>query len=401
MTRSAPVTAIHPLWPVVTHEELRAMSRTHGIAAACLAVSVSVAGAAAVPVSAGPRAANGPVGQESAISTLAGTGEAGDAGDGGPADQAELRQPRDTAVAPDGSIAIVDTRNHRVRRVGLRGKITTIVGTGVAGSSGDGGPAVAAQLNLPHDVAFDADGNLFIADAKNHLVRRVDRRTKRITTVAGTGEPGYNGDGIAAVEAQLRNPKSVAVRGNRLYIADSINERIRRVNLRTGVIRTVVGSGEKGYGGDGGQARDALLNVPQRIAFSRTGDLYIADAKNNRIRRVDAETAIITTAVGDGQPAYDGDGGPGDEASIATPRGVTVAGRWLYVADSGNHVVRRMNLDSGVIRTVAGTGVPGYAGDGGPAGEAELRGPRGLSVEPGGRLVIADTLTNTVRLVAP
>lgn len=333
----------------------------------------------------------------SPISTIAGTGTGGESGDGGPAVAAELRQPRDTAVAADGSIVVVDTLNNRIREIAPDGTISTIAGTGVAGSEGDGGPATEAQLKLPHDVAFDAAGNLYIADANNNLVRRVDTEGI-ITTVAGTGQRGYNGDDIPAVTAELRNPKSVLVVGDSLYIADSLSYRIRRVDLTSGLISTVAGNGEKGYGGDGGPALEAMLDTPQRIAADDAGNLYVADTKNNRIRMIDAATTTISTVLGTGEPTYTGDRGPAVEATVSVPRGVTVDRNWLYVADSGNHVVRRVNLNTGIVRTVVGTGEPGFAGDGGPAGDAQVAGPRGLSVDAAGDLVIADTKNNAVRL---
>lgn len=334
----------------------------------------------------------------SIISTIAGTGEGGDAGDGGPAVAAQLRQPRDTAVAADGSIVIVDTLNNRIRQVAPDGTITTIVGTGEPGSAGDGGPATEAQLRLPHDAAFDAAGNLYIADANNNLIRRIDT-DGIITTVAGTGVRGYNGDDIPAVSAELRNPKSVLVLGDDLYIADSLSQRIRRIDLTTGLISTIAGNGEKGFGGDGGPALDAMFDTPQRIAADDAGNLYVADTKNNRIRMIDMTTMTISTILGTGEPTYTGDRGPAVEATVSVPRGVTVDRNWLYVADSGNHVIRRVNLNIGVVRTVAGTGEQGLAGDGGRAGDAQLAGPRGLSVDAAGRLVIADTKNNAVRLI--
>lgn len=367
--------------------------------AAAVLTTMAVIAAASSPVSsASDDETPSKVGPTSTITTIAGTGVAGDVGDGGPAVSAELRQPRDTAVAPDGSIAVVDTRNNRIRLIAVDGTITALAGTGVGGSAGDGGPATEAELRLPHDVAYDAVGNLYIADANNHLVRKVDL-DGIITTVAGTGESGYNGDDIPAVTAQLRNPKSVVVLGDYLYIVDSLNERIRRVDLATGLISTIAGSGKRGYGGDGGPALEAMFDIPQRIAADDEGNLYVADMNNNRIRKIDLATMTVSTVIGTGEQAYAGDGGPAVDASIAVPRGLTIDGRWLYVADSGNHVIRRVNLVNGIVRTVAGTGVGGFSGDGGPAGEAQLTGPRGLSVDAAGRLIIADTFNNAIRLV--
>lgn len=369
----------------------------------CLALSLSSAAlaATALAAAAGPGiAAPDRIGAGSPITTLAGTGDAGYSGDGGPAADASMTQPRDTAVGPDGSIFVADTLNNRVRRIDPSGTVTTYAGTGVGGYSGDGGPAVDAQLAWPHDVTVDARGNLYIADSNNQRIRKVDTDGV-ITTIAGTGKTGYNGDDRPAVTALLKYPKSVALQGHALYFADSLNQRIRKVNLNTGMIKAVAGSGVKGFGGDGGPAELASFDVPQRIAFDSAGNLFIADTRNNRIRQVDAATGTIRTVVGTGVSGYGGDGGPAVHAAISVPRGLALADdATLYIADSGNHVIRRVNLANGVIRTVVGTGEPGYAGDGGAAGAARLRGPRGLSVDLEGDLVIADTLNNVVRIVS-
>ncbi|MGI9601004.1 MAG: hypothetical protein ACR2QE_03910 [Acidimicrobiales bacterium] len=331
------------------------------------------------------------------ITTHAGTTIAGFSGDGGPATAARLDKPRDTDIGPDGSLYIADTFNHRIRRVGPNGTITTIAGTGVAGYSGDGGPATQAMIQWPHDVLVADDGAIFIADSANHRIRRI-APNGTITTIAGTGRSGFAGDGGPAVAARLKNPKGLARHGHHLYIADGMNHRIRRVNLSNGVITTVAGTGDRGFGGDGGPAIDAALNIPQRIDVDGSGAVYIADSNNHRIRRFRAG-GTMTTVVGSGALGGGGDGGQARAAQLRYPRGVAVADGVLYVADSGNQRVRRVELASGIITALAGTGTPDHGGDGGPAVDATLQGPRGVTIDPAGRLFVADTDNSAVRVL--
>jgi len=332
------------------------------------------------------------------ISTIAGTGVRSSGGDGGPATSAGLSAPRTMASDAAGNLYIADTENHRVRRVGTDGVITTIAGTGAAGYSGDGGPATAARLNNPHGVAVDAAGNVFVADSPNQRVRRVGTDGV-ITTVAGTGTSGYNGDGIPATAARLNYPKGVEVGPDgALYIGDANNHRVRRV-ASDGIITTIAGTGVSGFSGDGGPATSARLNTPRNVAFDPAGNLFIADDRNHRVRRV-ALDGIITTVAGNGTAGYGGDGGPATEARLGRVRDVAVdnAGN-VYIADPENHRVRRVD-PAGVITTVAGTGAGGFSGDGGPAEAARVAGPRGVAVDPHGRLLIADTGNHRIRRVS-
>ena len=331
------------------------------------------------------------------ITTVAGNGSRGFAGDGGAATAAQIDRPSGVAVDGSGNLYIADTENYRVRRVDPAGTITTVAGSGQWGYGGDGGPATAAQLAFPRDVAVDATGSLYIADLGNRRVRKVDQ-SGRIATVAGSGNGRYGGDGGQSVSARLREPLAVAVdtAGN-LYIADSGNHRVRRVDA-AGTITTVAGTGVWNYGGDGGPATAAQLAIPDGVAVDTAGNLYIADWANHRVRRVDA-AGTITTVAGTGVEGYSGDGGPATVAQLAFPRGVAVdAAGNLYVADIGNHRVRRVDA-AGTITTVAGTGDRGYSGDGGPTAAARLAAPWGVAVDAAGNLYIADIGSHRVRRV--
>ena len=325
------------------------------------------------------------------ITTVAGTGDREFSGDGGPATEAELR-PLAVAVDGAGNLYIADYGNSRVRRVDAEGTITTVAGTGDSRFSGDGGPATEAGLD-PRAVAVDGAGNLYIADYDNHRVRRVDAEGT-ITTVAGSGDEGFSGDGGPATEAGL-DPRAVAVDGaGNLYIADHRNRRVRRVDAE-GTITTVAGSGDEGFSGDGGPATEAGLD-PRAVAVDGAGNLYIADQFNRRVRRVDAE-GTITTVAGSGSTEFSGDWGPATEAGFYTPNGLAVDGAGnLYIAD-GRLRVRRVDAE-GTITTVAGTGDWIFSGNGGPATEAGLS-PRALAVDGAGNLYIADYRNSRVRRV--
>ena len=335
------------------------------------------------------------------ISTVAGRGGiAGFSGDGGQATSALLRAPRTMEADAQGNLYITDTENHRIRKVDSTGRITTLAGTGTAGYGGDNGPATSARLNTPHGVAADSAGNVYIADSPNQRIRKVSPNGI-ITTIAGTGTSGYNGDNIQATTARLNYPKGVEVGPDgALYIGDANNHRVRRLDLSTGVITTVAGTGVAGFSGDGGSATSARLNQPRNLAFGPNGDMYIADNSNYRVRRVSAATKTISTVAGSGVAGYGGDGGPATSARMNEVRDVAVdrAGN-LYIADEKNHRIRWVDT-SGIMRTFAGTGVSGFSGDGGPATSARVAGPRGVAVDPSGRVLIGDTGNHAIRRIA-
>ena len=374
------------------------------------------------------------------ISTVAGTGTAGFSGDGGAATAAQLRNPQDVALDAAGNLYIVDTGDHRIRKVNSAGVISTVAGSGAQGFSGDGGAATAAQLNQPRGVALDGAGNLYIADWANHRIRKVDVSSGNISTVAGTGTAGFSGDGGAATSAQLDNPYGVAVDGaSNLYIADENNNRIRKVNS-SGNISTVAGTGTAGFSGDGGAATSAQLDNPYVVALDGAGNLYIADGGNHRIRKVNS-AGVISTVAGSGAQGFGGDGGAATAALLNFPIDVapdalgnlyiaewvnnrirkvdsdgnitTVAGREqlneprgvapdgagnLYIADTDNHRIHKVD-SAGVISTVAGSGTAGFSGDGGAAVSAQLDNPSDVAPDGAGNLYIADVVNQRIRKV--
>jgi uncharacterized protein (TIGR03437 family) len=332
------------------------------------------------------------------ISTVAGNGTPGFSGDGSTATNAEMNSPTGLAIDSTGSLYIADSLNCRIRKV-ASGNISTFAGNGTFSYSGDGRPAIQAQLNTPQGVAADAAGNLYIADTLNNVVRKVSPNGT-ISNYAGNGGAGNSGDGSAATSAQLHGPQGLAADtfGN-LYIADTMNAKVRKVSA-SGVIATVAGSGTPGSGGDGGAAASAQLNLPIGVAVDSSGNLYIADFGNSRVRKVSASGAIIGTVAGNGSFGYSGDGGPAVKAQLNGPQGVAVdAAGNLYIADTENNLIREVTA-GGLIASVAGNGVAGYSGDGGQATSAQVGNPVGLAVDAAGNIFTLDA-SNRVRQVYP
>ncbi len=386
------------------------------------------------------------------ITTVAGSGECCFSGDGGLATDATFNQPTDVGLDTDGNLYIADRFNQRVRKVNAStGTITTFAGNGACCFSGDGGPATSAQMDQPVGIGLDANGNVYIADRGNLRVRRVDT-SGTITTVAGNGSCCFSGDGGAATDAGLGRPWDVAFDSDgNMFIADAVDwirkvdtsgvittaaissfgtpngvavdasgdvfvsenfsNRIGMVDASTQVITRVVGSIPPGFSGDGGLETDALMSVPLGLDLDGLGNLFIAEWGNDRIRRVDAFTGIITTVAGNGTPTGSidgeggdptddlGDGGPAVDASLFDPFDVVADSSGnLYLADFGNHRIRKVDT-SGIITTVAGTGVAGFSGDGGPATEAQLNGPTGLAFDHSGNIYIADWTDYRIRKI--
>jgi sugar lactone lactonase YvrE len=349
--------------------------------------------------------------RSSFIYTIAGNGSAGYSGDGGPATAAQLNSPTASVVDAAGNLYLADQNNNVVRRVAAgTGVVTTFAGNGTGGYTGDSGPATSAQLHYPSGLALDSAGNLYIADTGNYVVREVAMATGVITTIAGTGTFGFSGDGGPAISAQFAGPTAVAFDGaGNLYVADQSNSRIRQVAAKTGVITTVAGSQQSGYSGDGGPATSAQLNLPNGVAADSAGNLYIADSFNNVIRKVNASNGIISTVAGNGYGAsqvgaytggYTGDGGPATSAELYLPEAVTLDSLGnLYIADYDNQVIRMVTANTGIISTVAGNGsaCKSQGGDGGPATSAGFCYPQGITADSLGNLYIADTGDNRIR----
>jgi uncharacterized protein (TIGR03437 family) len=334
------------------------------------------------------------------IATIAGNGSGTFSGDGGSAAIASLSYPRALAIDSSGNLYISDVGNQRIRQVSRTGIVSTVAGNGIAGYSGDGGLAVNASLSAETGLALDPSGNLYIADAHNMRVRMVTPNGI-ISTVAGTGVQGFSGDGGPATSATLNVPASVMFSNGNLYIADSSNQRIRKVSSN-GTITTVAGSGGPGgFSGDGGPATSAALNFPLGMAMDGLGNLYFADGGNNCVRRI-APNGVITTVAGNGNGTggFFGDQGPATSATLNIPEDVAIdVANNLLIADSANNRIRKVVVSSGVISTVAGITGNGFSGDGGPATQAELNFPWGVTTDATGDVYIGDRVNNRVRIV--
>ncbi len=389
------------------------------------------------------------------IETVAGIGEPGYFGDGGPANVASLNEPKGLAIDLHGHLYVADSENHVIRKVDrLTGVISTIAGSadhisapatgrssapppeatceleedplgeapaqqapafsqvadlsgtvrfvtgGPAGKTrfaGDGGPARDASLNFPTAVAVDIDGNIYIADTLNHRIRMVEAATGIIRTIAGTGQARYSGDGGPAISASLQEPAAIVVDGrDRLYIADQSNNRVRAVDLGTGVISTIVGNGSAAYNGDGIPAVEASLAGPSGLALGWDGLLYIADTFNGRIRMVDLKTGTIRTAAGNGGEYRFQDGD--ESASVSRPYGIAVDRQGnIFLTDSDSHLLRVYDKARSVTCRVAGNGTASFSGDGGPADVSAFSYPFGVVLDDGGVIFVADTFNHRVR----
>ncbi|MDH4136239.1 MAG: NHL repeat-containing protein [Anaerolineae bacterium] len=342
------------------------------------------------------------IGSKAVITTIAGDGTPTYGGDNGPATAAQLNSPTEVMFNGVGNLYVADAGNHRIRKVvSATGIITTVAGDGTGAYGGDGEMAITAQLNSPRSVAFDEMDNLYIADTNNHRIRKVVSATGVITTVAGIGTFGFSGDGGPATAAQLSFPTGVAFdEAGNLYIADLDDNRVRKVIVATGVITTVAGIGTFGFSGDGGPATAAQLSGPAGVVVDEVDNLYIADQQNNRIRKVIAATGVITTVAGIGTLGFSGDGGPATAAQLHFPTDLAFdkSGN-LYIADLGNNRIRKVIAATGVITTVAGIGTLGFSGDGGPATAAQLNFPAGVAFDGIDNLYIADTSNHRVRKV--
>ena len=335
---------------------------------------------------------------DNTISTVAGNGTSGFSGNGGQAISAQLQHPFDVAFDSSGDMFIADSANHVVREVTPSGIISTYAGNGTSGNTGDGGPATSAEFEQPVALAFNAAGDLFISDLGASVIREVSP-SGVISTAVGTGAFGYSGDGGPATSATLGEPYGIAFNAaGDLFIADSDNYVVREVNT-SGVISTVAGNHTYGYSGNGGPATSAELSYPNDIAFNASGDMFIADESNNVIREVNL-AGVISTVAGNTTAGNTGDGGPALTAELHSPTSVAFdAYGNMFITDSGNNDVREVNT-LGVISTLVGTGTSGYTGNGGPAVDATLNIPQLLTIDSHGNLLIADYGNNAIREVA-
>ena len=331
------------------------------------------------------------------ITTVVGNGTSGYSGDGGQASAAKLNFPTGVTLDAVGNLYIADYNNNRIRKINTAGIITTIAGNGTAGFLGDGGQATNAELYQPNEVIIDAAGNLYIADVFNNRIRKVTTQGI-ISTVVGNGVFGYSGDGGLATAAELSNASQVVLdaTGN-MFIADQRNNVIRKVNT-TGIISTVVGNGVAAYAGDGGQATACEINYVDGVAIDASGNLYIADQGNSRIRKVNT-SGIINTIVGTGLAGYSGDGGQAAIAELFNATTIKIGcGGNLYITDYGNNRIRMVNT-AGIITTIVGNGTGAYSGDGGQATAAEINTPVGIALDAACNLYIADASNNVIRKV--
>lgn len=310
--------------------------------------------------------------------------------------------PDGLAVSPAGDVYVADASNHVVRCIDLlTGVISIVAGSGSPGWSGDGGRATSARLTTPRGLAVAPDGDLYIADAGTHTIRKVSAASGAIATIAGLGRPGFDGDGGPATAARLSDPSAIAIsaKGD-LYIADRGNHRIRVISASTGSIQTVAGQGLPGSSGDGGPGKDARLRSPRGVAIGPNGDLYIADSGNHAVRRLAGSTGILTTIAGTGEAGFSGDGGAAALARLCDPEGIAVGPSGdLYIADTGNHRVRRLEVESGTITTIAGNGSVGGGGDSGPSSAAQLDSPGAIAIASTGAYYVGDRGSRRVRMV--
>jgi trimeric autotransporter adhesin len=333
------------------------------------------------------------------ITTVAGNGATGFSGDGGAATSATLNQPFGVVVnRSTGELYFSDQGNNRIRKIAADGTISTVAGTGKVGNTGDNGPATAATLYFPAGLALDGNGNLYFSDQLNNRVRKI-AADGTISAFAGVGAPGYAGDGGPATSAFMGGPSGIAIRGSDIYIIDRENHVLRKVS--GGIITTVSGTGNGGYAGDGGPANLAVLRHPSGVAIDGSGNIYITEQGNSSIRRITAATGIIDTFAGGGSGDYGGDGGPATAASFHMPWGVALDGADLYISDHLNNKIRKVSGTTGIITTVAGNGLGGFFGDGGPATDARMGNPRAMALDSStGDLYIADTGNNRIRVLS-
>lgn len=338
--------------------------------------------------------------EEWTISTIAGTGEAGFKGDGGAAKEAQVDNPFGITRGPDGALYFCEYTGQRIRKIDSKGIITTIAGTGEVGYSGDGGPALSATFNKPHEVRFDPKGDLYLTDMVNHAIRKIDMKTGIITTFAGTGQAGYSGDGGPADKAQLKQPHSLQFGpGGDLYICDIGNHVIRRVDMKTGIISTFSGTGKAGDTPDGAPIAGTPLKGPRSLDFDRAGNLWLATREGNQVFKFDLKAGVIQHIAGTGKSGFSGHGGPAKEATLSGPKGITIDAEGnVWLADCESHTIRMIDAKTGRIELIAGTGKKGNGGEGDPLACGMAR-PHGVYADADGGIYIGDSEAHKVRVL--
>jgi len=337
------------------------------------------------------------------ISTVAGTGKPDRNLDQGEATQFNIGSPFGVEIGPDGALYVTEVDNHRVLRLDLESRmVTTVAGNGTKGYSGDGGLATDAQLNEPYEVRFDKAGNMYFVEMQNHVIRRVDAKTRIIMTVAGTGEAGFSGDGGPAAQATFRQPHSIVLDDQQgIYVADIGNHRIRRIDLKSGIVDTIAGNSEKVLPKEGQLALGNPILGPRALFFQEK-TLWIALREGHSIWKLDLTSGKLQHVAGTGKQGFAGDRGAAEQAEFNGPKGISIGPDGnVYVVDTENQAIRKIDLSSNKISTIAGMGpqANGFGGDGGEATKAKLARPHGICVDKDGSVYIGDTLNHRVRRV--
>ncbi len=334
------------------------------------------------------------------IETFAGNGKQGFSGDGGPALEAQIDNPFGVVRGPDGAIWFCEYTGQRIRRVAPDGTLSTVAGSGKKGYSGDGGPALEATFNLPHEVRFDHSGNMYVVDMANNAVRKVDLKTKIISTVAGNGTAGYTGDGGPATQAQLKQPHSIQFGPDQdLYICDIGNHVIRKVDMKSGNISTFAGTGTAGPTPDGSPIAGTPLKGPRSLDFDSDGNLWLATREGNQVFKFDLKANKISHIAGTGASGFGGNGGPARSATLKGPKGISIdkAGN-IWLADTESHSVRMVEASTGNLQLIAGTGEKGDGADGDPL-QCKMARLHGIFVDNDGSVFIGDSEAHKVRVL--
>jgi sugar lactone lactonase YvrE len=339
-------------------------------------------------------------GQQLRVRTLIGNGTAGSQSEPAEASQALVNNPYGVVVGPDKALYFCEVDTGRTRRFDFSTRqLTAVAGNGLKAYTGDGGPALSASFSAPHEIRFDAGRHLFVVERDAHVVRRIDAATGRVSTIAGTGAPGFSGDGGPATAAQLRQPHSIAFDADgRLLICDIGNQRIRTVDMKTGIISTYAGNGERRATPDEAPFEGTPLNGPRSIDTDPDGNVYLVLREGNAVFRLDGKSRRMSRVAGTGETGYSGDGGPALTARFNGPKGIAYApDRSLYVVDTENHAIRRVDLRTGTISTVLGTGQRGDGPDGDPLG-CKMARPHGVFFSAGA-LYVTDSEAHRIRVL--